>query len=69
MGDYIDTPGFTVRFAKFDGDLNERAEEYSVDLNNRGLPLRINHKIPENQEGLGLSETEAKELALNTILK
>ena len=69
MGDYIDTPGFTVRFAKFDGDLNERAEEYSVDLNNRGLPLRINHKIPENQEGLELSETEAKELALNTILK
>ena len=69
MGDYIDTPGFTVRFAKFDGDLNERAEEYSVDLNNRGLPVRINHKIPENQEGLDLSEKEAKDLALNTILK
>ena len=69
MGDYIDTPGFTVRFAKFDGDLNQRAEEYSVDINNRGLPLRINHKIPENQEGLELRETEAKELALNTILK
>ena len=69
MGDYIDTPGFTVRFAKFDGDLNARAEEYSVDLNNRGAPLRINHTLPENQEGLELSEKEAKDLALNTILK
>ena len=69
MGDYIDTPGFTVRFAKFDGDLNERAEEYTVDLNNRGVPLRINHTLPENQEGLELSEKEAKDLALNTILK
>jgi len=69
MGDYINTPGFTVRFAKFDGDLNKRAEEYTVDLNNRGLPLRINHTLPENQEGLELNETEAKDLALNTILK
>jgi len=69
IGDYIDTPGFTVRFAKFDGDLNKRAEEYAVDLNNRGLPLRINHKIPENQEGLDLSEKEAKKLALKTIYK
>ena len=69
MGDYIDTPGFTVRFAKFDGDLNKRAEEYAVDLNNRGLPFRINHKLPENQEGLDLSEKEAKKLALKTIFK
>ena len=69
MGDYIDTPGLTIRFAKFDGDLNKRAEEYAVDLNNRGLPLRINHDIPENQEGLDLSEKEAKKLALKTILK
>ena len=69
MGDYIDTPGLTIRFAKFDGDLNKRAEEYAVNLNNRGLPLRINHNIPENQEGLDLSEKEAKKLALKTILK
>ena len=69
MGDYIGTPGLTIRFAKFDGDLNKRAEEYAVDLNNRGLPLRINHDIPENQEGLDLSEKEAKKLALKTILK
>ena len=69
MGDYIDTPGFSVRFAKFDGDLNERAEEYIVDLNYKGIPKRINHKIPENQEGSELIEEEARQLALNTILK
>ena len=69
MGDYIDAPGFTVRFAKFDGDLNERAEEYTVDLNNRGNPLRINHTLPEDKEGLELTEEDAKKLALNTILK
>ena len=69
MGDYIDTPGFSVRFAKFDGDLNERAEEYIVDLNYKGIPKRINHKIPENQEGSDLIEEEARQLALNTILK
>ena len=69
MGNYIGTPGMNVRYAKFEGDLNERAEEYQVALDNKGKPLSISHKLPENQAGNELTEDEAKNLVYGTINK
>ena len=59
MGDYIDTPGFSVRFAKFDGDLNERAEEYIVDLNYKGIPKRINQRF-QKIKGVRINRRRSK---------
>jgi len=69
MGNYIGTPGMNVRYAKFEGDLNERAEEYQVALDNKGKPLSIIHKLPENQAGNELIEDQAKDLVYATINK
>ena len=69
MGNYIGTPGMNVRFAKFEGDLNERAEEYQVALDNKGKPLSITHKLPENSAGIELTEDEAKDFVYATINK
>jgi len=69
MGNYIGTPGMNVRYAKFEGDLNERAEEYQVALDNKGMPLNITHKLPENKTGNELKEDEAKDLVYATINK
>ncbi len=69
MGNYIGTPGMNVRYAKFEGDLNERAEEYQVALDNKGKPLSITHKLPENQAGNELTEDEAKDLVYASINK
>ena len=69
LGNYLGTPGMSVRYAKFEGDLNERAEEYRVALDNKGKPLSIAHRLPENQAGNELTEDAAKDLVYATINK
>jgi uncharacterized membrane protein (DUF485 family) len=60
---YLPPPHFLVRFARFEGDIAERAEEYQVTVGPRGELLRFHHRVPEAKPGARLSEDEARSLA------
>ena len=63
MGTYLDPPLWSVRFARFEGDVAERAEEYMVWIDNQGRLFRFLHQLPEGRPGKSLSEDEARVLA------
>jgi hypothetical protein len=67
LGTFIDPPGWLVRFARFSGDVAERAEEYQVFLAGDGRPFRIRHQLPEARSGPTLAAGEARTLALSAI--
>ena len=48
MGDYLTPPHWRVRFARFEGDVEERAEEYRVFVGQGGEVLRFQHRLPES---------------------
>lgn len=56
-------PHWEIRFAKFEGDIIDRAEEYRVFISENGKILRYNHKIPESWKGKNLEKDQAKILA------
>jgi MFS family permease len=58
-----------VRFARFEGDVAQRAEEYQVAVSGMGQAYRVRHELPEATPGATLSEDRARELALATIHK
>ena len=58
---------WNVRYVKFEGDVNDKTEEYAVLINNDGTLNQIRHKIPENWEGERLSQSSAEIIALNYI--
>ncbi len=68
MGSFISPPQWRVRFAQFEGDLAERAEEYQVFISNTGEVLRFLHQLPERRPGASLAETDAKKLADSVIV-
>ena len=63
LGSYLPPPHFLVRFASFEGDIAERAEEYQVTVGPRGELLRFHHRVPEARPGARLIEDEARSLA------
>ncbi|MEW5978357.1 MAG: CPBP family intramembrane glutamic endopeptidase [Acidobacteriota bacterium] len=67
MGRYLPPPAWSVRFARFTGDLEQRAEEYQVMLSGIGQVQRIRHVLPESQPSPSLTESEARQLALQTL--
>lgn len=67
LADYLPMPGWTVRFARFEGDLLERAEEYSIKLTYDGTVKQITHQLPETQAGKELTQEQARSLALEHI--
>src|SRR6056297_40176 len=67
IGDYLAAPMWTVRFARFVGNVKDRKEEYRVAISSDGKPIKIKHIIPEHWEGESLSEKEAREIAQNKI--
>jgi membrane protease YdiL (CAAX protease family) len=64
LGSYLSPPRFQVRFARFEGDIAERAEEYQVEVGSGGEVLRFRHRVPEARPGARLTEDEARDLAL-----
>ena len=60
---YISNVFWNIRYVKFDGDVNDRTEEYSVIINHKGDLSQIRHKLPENLEGISLNEIDARETA------
>ena len=63
LGTYLEVPGWRVRFARFEGSVEERAEEYLVELDGLGAMRRYFHQLPEARPGASLELEEAREMA------
>lgn len=62
LGDVLGTAQWQVRFARFEGDVAERAEEWGVRITGAGEIGRVRHLLPEGKEGASLDEEEAREI-------
>jgi len=60
---YLFPPLWLVRFARFEGDIVARAEEYHILISGRGKIFGVSHQVPENMTGATLSEADARALA------
>ena len=69
LGRYLPTPRRIVRYARFEGDVAERAEEYLVLVGPDGAVQRVIHVLPEGRAGTELEEAEARSIALATVEK
>ena len=68
LGRYLPVPRRVVRYARFEGDVAERAEEYRVFVGSDGVAQRLTHQLPEDRPGAELEEQEARTIALDTVL-
>ena len=67
LGVYVTPPHWLVRFARFQGDVAERAEEYQVLVDGSGRVFRIAHDLPEARPGKNLNQDEARAVALRAL--
>jgi hypothetical protein len=67
LGVYVTPPGWVVRFARFQGDVAERAEEYQVYTDGGGSVFRVSHDLPEAKPGKNLTSDEARQIALAAL--
>ena len=67
LGRYLPTPRRLVRYARFEGDVAERAEEYLVFVGPDGAVQKTTHQLPEGQAGAELDEDEARAVAQATV--
>ncbi|MBN2829497.1 MAG: CPBP family intramembrane metalloprotease [Candidatus Cloacimonetes bacterium] len=61
--EFLECNGIKVRFAKFHGDLQEKAEEFTIEFTKAGDVYRYYHKFHEEAEGNTLEEAEAVAIA------
>src|SRR5881628_2929718 len=67
VGSYVTPPHWFVRFARFQGDVAERAEEFQVFIDGSGRVFRVNHDLPEARPGKSLAQEEARKIATDTL--
>ena len=67
LNEYLAPPLWRVRFAQFEGDIAERAEEYQVFVSNGGRVYRFIHILPEARPGNTIPEDQARSLALEAV--
>lgn len=67
LGTYLDPPHWHVRFARFTGEVEERAEEWEVEVGPESGVRRVMHRLPEAAPGATLEEPEARELARRAL--
>lgn len=63
LGTYLPLPHWRVRAATFEGDVAERAEEWSVLIHRTREVGRVHHALPEHRPGASLDEYAARQLA------
>lgn len=63
LGSYLLPARWVVRYARFEGDVADRAEEYQIVVSAEGQFSRFRHILPEARAGADLSEDEARALA------
>jgi hypothetical protein len=69
LGRYLPVPRRVVRYARFEGDVAERAEEYRIFVGTDGSAQRMTHRLPEDRPGAELEESEARPIAEAVILE
>jgi hypothetical protein len=69
LGRYLAEPRWNVRFATFEGDVAERAEEWRVFVTKTGTVLRVEHTLPEARAGASLDEAVARSRAVAALVR
>ncbi len=67
LGRYLPVPRRVVRYAKFEGNVAERAEEFLVFVGPDGEVQRMTHRLPEGRAGAQLEEDEARAIAVAAL--
>ena len=67
IGNVLVPPHWEVRYARFEGDVAERAEEWRVTIDGRGEVRQIRHALPESRPGAHLARDDALALARKTV--
>ena len=67
VGNMLVPPMWEVRYARFEGDVAERAEEWRVTIDGRGAVRQIQHALPESRAGARLARDNALALAQRTV--
>ena len=67
LGHYLPPPRRVVRYAKFEGDVAERAEEFLVFVGPDGEVQRMTHRLPEGRAGAQLEEDAARSIAVAAV--
>ena len=67
VGNALPPPLWEVRYATFDGDVAERAEEWRVTIAADGTARTIRHQLPQAREGARLPREAAEALALQEV--
>jgi hypothetical protein len=68
LGSYLRPPQWRVRFVRFDGAVEERAEEWRVAVGPEGGVREVVHRVPEAAEGAELELPDARTLARSTLM-
>jgi len=67
VGRYLPPPRWRVRMARFEGDVADRAEEWSATVTPAGEVRGIRHELPEARAGTTLDEPAARQLARQAV--
>jgi hypothetical protein len=67
-GRYVPDAGWRVRAVTFEGDVTERAEEWTVALNDARDARILRHELPEQRPGASLDEAAARSLARRALI-
>ena len=67
LGNALPGPRWRVRFARFEGDVAERAEEWVVRIENESDVRAVEHVLPESRPGARLDEAAARALADSVV--
>jgi hypothetical protein len=63
IGNTLPGPLWSVRYARFAGDVTERAEEWRVTVNGDGTIRQVTHALPQAQSGARLARVDAQRIA------
>ena len=67
IGKTLVPPMWEIRYALFEGDVAERAEEWRVTVDDTGAVRQIRHTLPESRPGARLTRDEALTLARKAL--
>ena len=67
VGGILAPPVWEVRYARFDGDVSARAEEWHVGIDNDGAVRSFVHVLPEGRPGASLTRDAARSLAAKRL--
>ncbi len=68
VGSALAPPLWEIRYARFEGDVAERAEEWRVTITGDGALRQVRHALPEQRPGARLSRDEAHALAERALM-